>query len=63
MIMTPAEIRKERNIGPQVIEPDFFGIALVGFATGKEQHIGLDTLGIENAGGQTEDGMQVALVH
>ena len=51
------------HIGPQVIEPDLFGIALVGSATGEEQHIGLDTLGIENAGGKTENRMQITLIH
>ena len=51
------------HIGAQVIEPDLLGIALVRSAAGKEQHISLDPLGVENAGGQAQDGMQITLVH
>ena len=39
------------HIGAQVIEPDLFGVALVALASGEEQHISLDALGVENAGG------------
>ena len=51
------------HIGAQVIEPDLLGVALIALATGKEQHIGLDALGVENAGGQAENGVQITLVH
>jgi hypothetical protein len=30
---------------------------------GEEQHVGLDALGVKDAGGQAQDGVQVALVH
>ena len=44
-------LAKTGHIGAQVVEPDFLGVALVAPATGEEQHIGFDALGIENAGG------------
>ena len=51
------------HIRTQVIEPDFAGIALVLTATGEEQHIGFNALGIEDAGRQAKDGMQIAFLH
>lgn len=39
------------HIGAQIIEPDLLGIALIAPAPCEEQHIGLDSLRIENAGG------------
>ena len=51
------------HVGAQVVDPDFLGVALVLLATGEEQHVGLDALGVEDAGGQAQDGVQVALVH
>jgi hypothetical protein len=51
------------HVGAHVVDPHFLGVALVGLATGEEQHIGLDALGVEDAGGQAQDGVQVALVH
>ena len=52
-----------RHVGAQVVDPDFLGVALVRFAAGEEQHIGLHALRIEDAGRQAQDGVQVALVH
>ncbi len=51
------------HIGTQIIEPDFLRIALVLFATDKEQHIGLDPLCVENASRQAQNRMKIALVH
>ena len=51
------------HVGAQVVDPDFPGVALVRLATGEEEHIGLHALGVEDAGGQAQDGVQVALVH
>ncbi|MND55561.1 hypothetical protein D3C80_466490 [compost metagenome] len=61
-------LAKARHIGAQVIDPDSLGAALLlirvaGAALLEEEHIGLDPLGVEDAGGQTQDGVQVALVH
>lgn len=51
------------HIGAQVVEPDFLGVAFVALAPCEEQHIGLDALGVENAGRKAENGMQSTLVH
>lgn len=56
-------LAKAGHIGAQVVEPDFLGVAFVALAPGEEQHIGLDALGVENAGRQAENGMQITLVH
>ncbi len=56
-------LAKAGHIGAQVVEPDFLGVALVAPATGEEQYIGFDALGIENAGRQAENGVQITLVH
>ena len=56
-------LAKAGHIGAQVIEPNLFGVALIALAPGEEQHIGLDALSVENTGGQTEDGVQITLVH
>ena len=52
-----------RHVGPEVIDPDFFGVVLVGGAPGEEEDVGFNALGVEDAGGETQDGVQVALVH
>ena len=49
------------QIGPQIVEPDLLGLPLrAGGALIKEDHICFDAGLIEDAGGQTEDGMEVA---
>ncbi len=52
-----------RHVGTEVIDPDFFGIALVGLATGEEEDVRLHALGVEDAGGEAEDGVEIALLH
>ena len=52
-----------RHVRAQVVEPDFFGIALVGRAAREEEHVRLDALRIEDARRQAQDGVQVALLH
>lgn len=56
-------LAKAGHIGTQIVEPDLLGIAFVAPTTGEEQHIGFDPLGVENTGGQTENGVQITLVH
>jgi hypothetical protein len=46
-----------------VIDPQRLGIALVGLAALKKQHIGLNALRIEDAGRQPQNGVKVAQVH
>ena len=43
------------HVRPHVVHPYLFGVALLTLTTSEEQDIGLDALGIEDAGGQTED--------
>lgn len=52
-----------RHVRAQVVEPDFVRVPLVGRAARKEEHICLDALRIEDARRQTQDGVQVALLH
>ena len=52
-----------RHVRAQVVEPDFFGIALVGRAAREEEHVRLNALRIEDARRQAQDGVQVALLH
>ncbi len=56
------------HITAQVVDPDVYGAVLLLLrfldrAIAKEKHVSLDPLGIENAGRQAQDGVQVALVH
>src|SRR5690606_14653845 len=56
------------HVGAQVVDPYVLGAVFVlvfvfGAALGKKQHIGFYALGVEDAGGQAQDGVQVALVH
>ena len=51
------------HVGAQIIDPDFLRVALVFLAAGEKEHIGFDALGVKDAGGQAQDGVQVALVH
>ncbi len=56
------------HVATQVVDPDVFGaifllLRLISGAFGEEQHVGLDTLRIEDAGRQAQDGVPVALVH
>ena len=52
-----------RHIRAQVVEPDFFGIAMVRLAAREEEHVRLDALRVEDARRQAQDGVQVALLH
>ena len=61
-------LAKARHIAAQIIDPDGLGAALLlvgvaGAALLEEEHIGLDSLGVEDAGGQAQYGVQVALFH
>jgi len=56
------------HVGAKVVDPDVFGAVfflqfVFGAALGEEQHIGFYALSIKDAGGQAQDGVQVALVH
>ncbi len=49
-------------VGAQVVDPQVFGPG--GFAGGfalEEQHVGFDALGVEDAGGQAQQGVHIAL--
>ena len=49
------------QIGPQIVEPDFLGLPLrAGGALIKEDHICLDAGLVEDSGGQSENGVEVA---
>lgn len=52
-----------RHVRAQIVEPDFFGIALVGCAAREEEHVRLDALSVEDARRQAQDGVQVAFLH
>ena len=52
-----------RHVGAQVVDPHFLGVAFVFLTTGEEQYIGLHALSVEDASGQAQDSVQVALVH
>ena len=52
------------GVGTHVIDPDAVRAAGGRFAHFfKEQHIGLDTLRVKDAGGQAQNGVQAAFVH
>ena len=56
------------HIGAQIVYPDVFGAVFVllrvgGAAFVEKQHVGFHALGVEDAGGQAQDGVQVAFVH
>jgi hypothetical protein len=53
---------KRGHFAAHVVDPDALGVAGVRFATGEEIHVGLYALGIEDAGGQTEDSVEIAFV-
>jgi len=44
-------LAKRERVGAEIIDPHFLRVAFVGLATGEEQHVGFDTLGVEDAGG------------
>ena len=50
-------------VGAQVVNPELFGPRFFGggFAV-EEEHVGLDALGVEDAGRQTQQGVHVALL-
>lgn len=52
-----------RHVRAQVVEPDFVRVPLVGCAAREEEHVCLDALRVEDAGRQSQDGVQVALLH
>ena len=54
---------KAGHIGAHIVERNLGGVILLGCPAGKEQHIGLDALCIENAGRQAQNGMQIAEIH
>ena len=51
------------HVGAKIIEPDFLGIAFIALSTREEQHIRLNALCIKNASRQTQNGMQITLLH
>ena len=51
------------HVRAQVVEPDFFGVAMVRLAAREEEHVRLDALRVEDARRQAQDGVQVALLH
>ena len=47
------------DVGAIVVKPDLFSPRfLTGGVVVEEQHIGLDAVGVEDAGGQAQDGVQ-----
>ncbi len=50
------------DAGTKVVNPDFFCVSGIGLSAGEEEDIGLDPFGVEDAGRQAEDGMEVAAV-
>ena len=54
---------REVFVGPQVVDPELVGPRFLccGFAV-EEEDVGLDALGVEDAGGQTQQGMNVGLL-
>src|SRR5690606_7688154 len=56
-------LAERRGVGAKVIDPDLLGIALVRGTAGEEEDVGLDALGVEDAGRQAQDRVEVALVH
>src|SRR5690349_15351575 len=52
-----------RHVRAKVVDPDLLRVALVLLAAGEKEHVGLDALRIEDASWQSENRVQVALVH
>src|SRR5690606_37835773 len=50
-------------VGPYVLCVVFVLVFVFGAALGKKQHLGFYAVGVEDAGGQAQDRVQVALVH
>lgn len=51
------------NIRPIIIEPDFTGLWIRACrAVVEENDVGFDTLGVENARGQTQNGVEVRVL-
>ena len=51
------------DVGAVVVEPDFFRPGpFPPWLAVEEQHIRLDALGVEDAGGQAQNGVQVAFL-
>src|SRR4051794_33442077 len=49
--------------GKPIIQGMRISVELVHVTTSEEQYVGFHTLSVKDAGGQTQDGVQVALVH
>lgn len=48
-------------IGPQIVDPEVFGPGLfAGFFALEEEDVGFDALGVEDAGGESQEGVDVA---
>src|SRR5215467_1362749 len=58
-----ARFTKDRRVGPQVIDPYRSGVRLVSLAALEEQYVCLHSLRVEDAGRQTQYGVQVAKLH
>lgn len=53
-------LQGEMDISPVIVDPDIFGLHFrAGGLLVKENNVRLDTGFIEDAGGQTENGMQI----
>jgi len=51
------------HVGTQIVDPQPFGLRVgTGLPLVEKEHIGLDALGIENAGRQAQQGMHVAVL-
>ena len=56
-------LQREVLVGAQVVDPQVARPRrLAGWPAVEEQHVGLDPLGVEHAGGQPQQGVRVALV-
>lgn len=51
------------HVAAEVVEPDFTGVLFVCGTALEEEDVRFDALGVEDAGGESEDGVEVALVH
>ena len=51
------------HIGSQIKYPHGLGVAGIFLAACKEEHVGFDPLGIENTGGESQNGVKIAFVH
>ncbi|GDE63383.1 hypothetical protein HmCmsJML268_01364 [Escherichia coli] len=61
-------LAETRHIGTQVIHPHIIGTVLILIRVrhrpfGKEQHVGLHALSVKNTGRQTQNGVQMTLIH